>query len=769
MNRLRVWRLRSYLAALLVVTILATFAIVGSSILLLRIPQIERANKEEVVRDTHEIAARVEILLGSLEARMELLSEAVETRDLLETTALLERAAWDGKAIRAIYLASNDGMVLAAGVVPALREHRTDLLGSDLSASPLFRAVQASRQMVWGDKFLSALSGAVTVGLAYPVGRDRVLLAEVPLSYLLDTFELAAGQHSAAIWLVDRTGEIVADTEGGRHVGTANVLNWPLMQAALNFQPLPEVFSFDGRSFHPAVSHSTALDWYFVGGMPAGMENQQIRLLVLGVVSGFAGTLLVGLLMAPFWASWLTRPLRGIVLRAKQITQGAEGGPWPRGAIAEFNGLSADIEKMAATLQEREQRFLAIFNASPVPMSVTTTEFPYLLLDVNEAWCRSFGRPREAVLGCTASEIGLWRSPDEQAAMLDGLQQGQAVVEAWMLRGDGLAVLFQLSRRQAQMGASFVMVWAAVDMTDLRRISNQLRELNTELEARVQQRTEALAAANRDLSGAVANLRDTQGELVRAEKMAALGGLVAGVAHELNTPLGNSLMAVTALTDEVRQFRTAMHTGLRRSALDSLLDSAEQATDIAARNLHRAADLVTSFKQVAVDQTSAQRRTFELREVVDEMVVSLRPSFARTPYKIQVEVPTGLRLDSYPGALGQVIGNLVHNAVLHGFEGRAHGNVCITGERDAQGAVLLRVADDGCGIPAALLGRIFDPFVTTKMGRGGTGLGLHIAFNAVTNVLGGSLTVRSEEGAGATFEIRLPDSAPRNNGVISLA
>lgn len=338
-----------------------------------------------------------------------------------------------------------------------------------------------------------------------------------------------------------------------------------------------------------------------------------------------------------------------------------------------------------------------------------------------------------------------------------------------MLRCDGQAVLFQLSRRQAQVGTSFLMVWAAVDMTDMRRFSNELRELNTELEARVQLRTEALAAANLDLSGAVATLRDTQGELVRAEKMAALGGLVAGVAHELNTPLGNSLMAVTALSDEVRQFRTLMLTGLRRSALESLLDSVEQATDIATRNLHRAADLVTSFKQVAVDQTSSQRRHFELREVVDEMVASLRPSFARTPYKIQVDVPNGLRLDSYPGALGQAIGNLIHNAVLHGFDGRARGTVLITGKRDELGIVVLSVADDGHGIPPDLLGRIFDPFVTTKMGRGGTGLGLHIAFNAVTHALGGSLSVRSEVAVGTTFEMRLPDTAPRNSDGVPLA
>lgn len=769
MTKPRIWRLRSYLAALLVVTSLVTFAIVGTSILLVRISQIERTNKNAVERDTIEVADRVDVLLGTLEARMELLSEAVELMDLVQATSILERAAWDGKAIRAIYLASNDGKVLAAGVVPALRVHRADLLGSDLSASPLFRAVLKSRQMVWGDKFLSALSGAVTVGLAYPVGRDRVLLAEVPLAYLLDTFALAVGKRTASVWLVDRTGEIVADTDDGRHVGAANVLNSPLVQAALNFQALPERFSFDGRSFHPAVARSEALKWYFVGGIPAGLENPDIRTLVEGVVAGFAGALLVGLLMAPFWASWLARPLRGIVARAGQITQGAVGGPWPRGSIAEFNLLSADIEKMADTLQERELKSQAIFNASPVPMSVTDADRDFVLLDVNQAWCSAHGFARENVLGRTAIDIGLLPSSEIRDTGMVHMRNGSISVEGTLYRANGQPVLCQVFGRQVHIGDAHLLIWATIDISDMRRISNELRELNTELEDRVQRRTQALATANQDLSGAMVHLRETQGELVRAEKMAALGGLVAGVAHELNTPLGNSLMAVTALTDEVRQFRTDMLAGVHRSALESLLDSVAQATDIAARNLHRAADLVTSFKQVAADQTSAQRRSFELREVVDEMVASLRPSFARTPYKIQVEVPMGLRLDSYPGALGQAIGNLVHNAVLHGFDGRAEGTLCITGERDGRGALVLRVADDGHGIAPDLLDRIFDPFVTTKMGRGGTGLGLHIVYNAVTNVLGGSLTVRSEEGAGATFEMRLPDTAPRGSGVVPFA
>jgi signal transduction histidine kinase len=319
-------------------------------------------------------------------------------------------------------------------------------------------------------------------------------------------------------------------------------------------------------------------------------------------------------------------------------------------------------------------------------------------------------------------------------------------------------------------GSARLRVVAMVDITELRRIENELRDLNTELEVRVAGRTQALETLNEELSVTVVNLRQTQAELVRAEKMAALGGLVAGVAHELNTPLGNGLLAVTSMGDVVREFRAQMQAGLKRSALEGFLLTVEQGADIATRNLQRAADLVSSFKQVAVDQTSSQRRSFELAEVVNEMVTSLAPSLRRTPYRLVVDVASsGLRLDSYPGPLGQVLGNLINNAVQHGFDGRAHGVIRVAGMRAPDGAIVLSVADDGKGIPAALVPRIFDPFVTTKMGRGGTGLGLNIAYNAVVNLLGGTLSVTSVEGEGAVFEVRLAETAPLSGGDSHLA
>jgi len=755
------WRLRSYISGLLVVTSLVTFTIVGGAILLVRIPMLERESRTEVAYRAKEFTAKMEMLLGSLEAQVAFFGQTLQLGvTAAQANSLLDRALGDGQALRAIYFVSGDGKVVAAGLMESQRLLRNDLLGSDVSANQLFRQAMQKRQPVWSDKYLSALSGAVTVGLAIPVGVDQVLMAEVPLSYLLSSVELALADRASAAWLVDKVGEVLVDTQGGRFVNVVNMAQIPVMQAAMQGRELPPVFEIGGSSFYPAVSRFGKLDWYAVVGSPVGWGNPRIRSATLVVLGGFIGSVLMGLMLAPLWAVRLSRPIKGILARADQISRGEAAGPWPKSVIFELNALSSDLEKMATSLQEREQKLMAIFNATPVPMSLIDGT-SNLFVDVNQAWCEQFARKRENVLGQSATDIGLWRSVQERTQAIEASSEKGHRLEVWLLRGDGVEVLCQAFRYEMRLAESALVIWATIDITDLRRTEDALRDLNAELEDRVTRRTGALAQSNAQLSSTIETLKLAQGELVRSEKMAALGSLVAGVSHELNTPLGNGLMAVSAMADAVRSFRSTMQAGLRRSDLDAFVSRMEQGADISVRNLRRAADLVTSFKQVAVDQTSSQRREFELSEVVDEMVVSLMPSLRRTPYQITVEVPkTGLLFDSFPGPLGQVLGNLINNAVLHGFDGRPQGTIRITGERDGASHVVLRVIDDGNGIAPDLLERIFEPFVTTKMGRGGTGLGLHIAYNAVTSVLGGTLTVHSVQGQGASFEMRLPLQAP---------
>ena len=290
-----------------------------------------------------------------------------------------------------------------------------------------------------------------------------------------------------------------------------------------------------------------------------------------------------------------------------------------------------------------------------------------------------------------------------------------------------------------------------------------LRQHNLSLEETVTQRTAELTTSNAELSAALATLQKAQRELVESEKLASLGRLVAGVAHELNTPLGNALTVVSALDDRYRQLETMLAGGvqLRRSTLEDLARDTRRGQDILQRNVQKAADLVRDFKQVAIDQTADLRRDFDLGKVVEDVLVMVEPSFKHTPFVIGTELSHGLMMNSYPGALGQVLTNLLMNAQLHGFDGREQGHVTVRcrplGENEAE----LSVSDDGRGMDESVRRRIFDPFFTTKLGTGGSGLGMHIVHSIVTNVLGGQIEVRSTPGQGTQMLMRLPRVAPQ--------
>ena len=273
---------------------------------------------------------------------------------------------------------------------------------------------------------------------------------------------------------------------------------------------------------------------------------------------------------------------------------------------------------------------------------------------------------------------------------------------------------------------------------------------------RLREAAEQLSRRNEDLTSTLDQLRDTQSELVRQEKLASLGGLVAGIAHEINTPLGICITATSHLQGELREWRAWNDAGaFDATRIDVMLNDLGVALHILDNNIRRGAELVRSFKQVAVDQSSGQRRTFDLAEYLDEILLSLKPKLKHAPCTVQVECPVGIRMDSFPGALSQVITNLVMNALLHAFDGREDGVIRIHGALDGDD-VVLKISDDGAGMGAADLKQFFDPFFTTKRGSGGTGLGAHIVFNQVTSVLGGSIKVVSAPGAGLQVRIRVP-------------
>jgi len=283
------------------------------------------------------------------------------------------------------------------------------------------------------------------------------------------------------------------------------------------------------------------------------------------------------------------------------------------------------------------------------------------------------------------------------------------------------------------------------------------------LEDRVTTRTQDLATSNASLANAIDDLKRLQDELVEREKLASLGSLVAGVAHELNTPIGNALLAASTLLNDLSDLENKRNNGnLTKRQFDEYIAHAKSGMSLTERNLHRAAALVRNFKQVAVDQTSDVRRPFKLSECVHEIVALHSPQFLRSGHVIEVQVSNTIEMDGYPGALGQVVGNLIANAFIHAFESLApgQGKVCIKASLENDDSICMSIEDNGSGIPRDLQRRIFEPFFTTRLGQGGSGLGLHIAYSLVTSTFGGRLTVHSEQSKGTRFEIRIPRTVP---------
>ena len=309
-------------------------------------------------------------------------------------------------------------------------------------------------------------------------------------------------------------------------------------------------------------------------------------------------------------------------------------------------------------------------------------------------------------------------------------------------------------------GFALRMVGTNRDITQLKQVEEDLRSLNEELETRVVTRTEALERANADLKRTLDQLVRAQRQLVESEKLAALGGLVAGVAHEINTPLGVGVTAASHLQHETEHLAKLVAAGkINRSELDRYVDQARQSSDLVLRNLERASQLVRSFKQVAVDQSSEQRRVFKLREYLSEVLLSLHPRIKKQRTEVEIRGDEDLVMDTYPGALYQILVNLVINSLVHAFDEQQGGRIDIEVAADGDD-VLIDYRDNGKGMSESVQKRVFEPFFTTRRGSGGSGLGLHIVYNLATQVLCGSVGCESAPGRGTQFHLRLPRVAP---------
>ncbi len=704
------------------------------------------------------------------------LSAPLLTHSEIET--LLDAYADSSSFYEALYLSDEFGRISALGLPASKRHLRQNLLGLDISSSDFVLQAHRLGQGYWSNSYLSTVSARLTVALAQPVGK-RTLVGEVALEPLPELARQLSQGGNLQIRLLDRQNQLIANSANSNPNGQQpNLGNLAVVQQN---QGTSTHFDLDGEALVGVALKIPGPDWQVLVAQPEGQAYAEIGRIWQRISSTLGLALVVALLIAGFTSWALANKISQFTTHVGAIAQGSYDLPPIHSGITELSTLQNSLQLMIGAICEREQamlnseqrlrdsedRLLATLENTP-NVAVQWFDAQGHVLLWNRASETLYDIERQNALGKSLDQL-LFNRAQTQLFMATlreaarGIPLGPYLSTLTTPSGRHLCLLSTTFSIPAP-GGGQQFVCMSIDISEQKKAEQAYRELNNNLEQRISQRTEALSQSNQELSSAMQNLQQAQNGLVQSEKLAALGSLVAGIAHELSTPIGNSVMAATTLHDHTRAMQTAVEAGsLRRSMLDQFVADSHTACDILNRNLRRASELISSFKQVAVDQTGAQRRNFQLSEVVNEIIITLGPSLKKTPFVLENNIDDSLWLDSYPGALGQILVNLINNAVLHAFEGRNQGLISLRAFHSQPDWIQLTLTDNGVGISEAHLPKIFDPFFTTKLGQGGSGLGLNIAHNLASGILGGRLEVVSQVNWGTCFTLSLPLKAPASS------
>jgi len=633
------WRLRTTLVVLLCFTMLATLAtllITGSLLYIWRIPEVRQEQIAQVRHEAEQLAARMEIQLGGLQRQLELAGATLVQLPRNPPRAILDALTAGDQSFDAVYLADPDGNVETVSFRQKSPTRSSELLGSDLSANRLYRLALQRGSAVWSNKFLSVVSGTVTVGIAVPLG-SRVLIGELSLAELLSTLRTASKDSKLLVWVIDGRGELVAEIGSGSELGATNLLGLPLVQAALEGSPLPDTVTIQGGDFHPAVAHSTLLDWFFLLRMQAGLTNPDIRYNATLVGIALLSSLLIGMLLAPFAARWISNPVHAITVRARQVADGKPSGSWPRGPISEINVLAADLESMSNHLQEHNDQFRAIFNASPVPMGVVDGREDCMVVDINDAWVRQFRRDREETIGRSTRDLQLWVNESDVTDIMRSEPVAVTRYEVSLLDAEQHPLLCEISARPVIIGGKTYAIWVIEDITARKRAEQNIRT----------------ALADREV-------------------------LLKEIYHRVK----NNLQVVSSLLNLQSRRATEMET--KRL----LGESANRVNSIAL--VHEQLYRTENLSSIVLPEY--------MRQLADNLINVNHPKSTRVQLRIEVDdLFVGIE-SAIP--LGLIVNELVSNAYRHGYaDNTAEGKISVRVIGLAGGEIRLEVEDDGQGLP----------------------------------------------------------------------
>lgn len=706
--------------------------------------------------------------------QVSLIGEGRRTSDLRE---LLETPHSPGLFFQHYLWISPQGSVDDAILSRELSTRRRDVIGNDLWNVDIIRRVLLERLPVWSDTMMIVPDSGPSLSLAIPLASGGALVGVAPIDRI-DQLAQAGQQGDARVLLLDRHAIAFRTGDPERDAARSSLIDIAVVRQVVGGQS--EVggnFSLDGRSVIGSVMRIPETGWMIIVARDAAAAMKPLS--VFRTVA--QGTFLFGIVVSLLFAAWagrrMTKPLRRLVEEAQLVAEGQYDDVRAsfEGGYVELRDLSRVFRVMVSKVSRRERALEEARNdlrrlneglESAVEVRTRVLRQQAEILTRTEAEAKAAEARMRTVMDSMDSAVFVY----DAASQLVGTNRPARV----LLAEHGAASVFELAEHGQPVHGVVLMAMVEEGLLD--------RNADWVVDPRRTGSWEIATAAGRSLlvkrfkaeSGYVTelfidttDLRLAQTQLEEAERLASLGGLVAGFAHEINTPLGISVTAATQVFDHFEVFESRFRgDGLRLEDIEGLCETVHEGRDILMSNLDRAARLMRSFKQVSADQTSGEVRAIDVASYVGSVLESLTPEIRRSRQTVQLETDGIAEAVTAPGAIAQVVTNLVLNALRHAFPEGRPGTVTVSARLDNEKHVVLRVSDDGVGVSPEVRARMFEPFFTTRRGAGGTGLGLSIVHTLATTTLGGTLACDSAPGRGVAVTIRFPQrmSGPEHGG-----
>ena len=667
----------------------------------------------------------------------------------------LDNIVQNNRFFESILLVDQHGIVTAVGMDTdhnSTFEH--ELNGINLSRHPSFIQPRKQPQPWWSDAYLSLLSGRLSMTISQATADGQVVVGHFNVDQLQQLTTQFITNEGVTIAILDSRGTLLFHSQSQLAVSHPNLSNLPPIQAAI--KGTGGTFSYRYADNDYLGSVSTLPD----SGLLVLVSQQRdvamaplLRLSWLFALSVAGGTI-IALLFAFYRARRINLPLGHFTAAAQRIKRGFYDIPIPDITIREFAEVAASMRTMSNAIQQREDdlnHLLGSTRAVPWRMEIATGRYVYI------------GPQLSTILGHKSDQ---WREqplrealihPDDRHSVSrvcqEAMQRGaeyQLEYRVFNTTGDTIWIHDVVSVEWTD-GAPSYLVGFMIDITDRKQLESDLVTTLGNLDRKVQDRTQALQER-------LDELEQTRAELIQSEKMASLGRMVAGFAHEINTPIGIAVGGASGAIDATTAiYQLLDQEDVEEDELLRHLSNIKSMNTLALSSLRRAANLITSFKRTTIDQCSDQPRTFNLASTINDIVCSLSSTiFKSRPIEINVDLPAQLTINGLPGVIDQLISNLMINSLRYGFEeGHRAGTIQIKAILHGDSLTLI-YDDSGVGMAADIVEHAFEPFFTTGRAIGGTGLGLYICYNLVTNQLGGTIHLTSAPNEGVHFEIRFP-------------